>query len=498
MTAVRTAAYLQSLVRELATLPNETEWVEFKVNNANPEGIGEYISALSNAAALQERPGAYLVWGIDDDSHAIVGTTFRPQATKIGNQELESWLLQMLTPKIDYRFFEVEVDGARVVLLELECARRQPVSFKGIEYVRVGSYKKKLKEYPEKERALWRSFDRQPADRGVARENVTDDEVLRLLDYPAYFDLLGLPLPADRDGILDALEQDGITRRADAGGWGIVRFGAILLARRLDAFPGLERKAVRVIKYRGRGRLDTEREQVEAKGYANGFEGLVGFINGLIPRNEVIGPALRREVPMFPELAVREVVANALIHQDLTLTGTGPMVEIFVDRMEVTNPGAPLVETARFLDCPPRSRNEALAALMRRFGICEERGSGIDKVVSQVELFQLPAPTFEVVESFTTVTLFAHKPLKDMDKEERVRACYLHACLKYVQRDYLTNSSLRERFGIEARNAATASRLIKEAVQAGAIAPHDAGAAKSQMKYSPWWTVVSARPEGAA
>ena len=193
---------------------------------------------------------------------------------------------------------------------------------------------------------------------------------------------------------------------------------------------------------------------------------------------------------MFPPLAVRELVANALIHQDFSVTGTSPMVEIFEDRVEITNPGEPLVETARFLDSPPTSRNETLASLMRRLGICEERGSGIDKVVAQVELFQLPAPLFEVPPGFTRVVLFAHRPLSEMDRNDRARACYLHACLKYVQRDYLTNTSLRERFGIEERNKATASRYIKEAVEAGVIAPFDPNAGKRWMKYVPAWAVT--------
>ena len=90
--------------------------------------------------------------------------------------------------------------------------------------------------------------------------------------------------------------------------------------------------------------------------------------------------------------AVRELVANALIHQDFSVTGAGPMVEIFDGRIEITNPGEPLVDTRRFLDNPPASRNEALTSLMRRFDICEERGSGIDKVVAEVERHQLPAP----------------------------------------------------------------------------------------------------------
>jgi predicted HTH transcriptional regulator len=199
-------------------------------------------------------------------------------------------------------------------------------------------------------------------------------------------------------------------------------------------------------------------------------------------------------VPMFPELAVRELVANALIHQDFFITGAGPMVEIFDDRIEITNPGEPLVDTNRFVDTPPRSRNEALASLMRRFRICEERGSGIDKVVAQVEVFQLPAPLFESPEGFTRSVLFAHKPLAAMDKAERIRACYLHACLCYVTRKAMTNTTLRARFGVEDHNRAAISRMIREAVEAGAILPADPEAAPKLMRYLPFW--AAAGPHG--
>jgi predicted HTH transcriptional regulator len=190
---------------------------------------------------------------------------------------------------------------------------------------------------------------------------------------------------------------------------------------------------------------------------------------------------------MFPQLAVRELVANALIHQDFFVTGAGPMVEIFDDRIEITNPGEPLVDTQRFLDTPPKSRNEALASLMRRFRICEERGSGIDKVVSQVELFQLPAPLFEKPEGFTRAVLFAHKELAAMDKADRLRACYLHACLRYVTRKAMTNRSVRERFGIADRNASTASRLLNEAVEAGLIVVPDPDVGSRVRRYLPFW-----------
>lgn len=487
MTTDRPAEYLVSLVRELRRLPQETEWAEFKVNKADPQEVGEDISALANSAALVGKASAYLVWGVTDTDHAIVGTSFAPRAAKVGNEELENWLLRLLTPKIHFRFFEVTVDGLPVVLLEIERAFRHPVQFQGQEFIRVGSYKKRLKDFPEKERALWRIFDSTPFEDGVAAERVGDEEVLRLLDYPAYFDLLKRPLPENRDGILKALAEDSLICPCDAGGWNITNLGAILFAKRLEEFHSLRRKAMRVIQYRGTSRVATLKEQVGAKGYACGFEGLIAFINGLLPANEVIEQALRKTVPRFPELAVRELVVNALIHQDFFVTGVGPMVEIFDDRIEITNPGTPLVDTQRFVDTPPRSRNEALASLMRRFGICEERGSGWDRVVFQTELYQLPAPLPEATKDHTRVVLFAPRPLSKMDKDDRVRAVYLHACLRYVNREYLTNASVRERFGIEPQNIAAASRLIREAIEAGAVVPYDPTAGPKFMRYVPYW-----------
>ena len=406
----------------------------------------------------------------------------------MGNEALENWLLRLLEPRLNFRFFQVPMDGYSVVVLEIERAFRQPARFRGREYIRVGSYKKKLKDFPERERALWRFFDQTPFEDRIAAERVADDEVLRLLDYPTYFDLLKRPLPENRYGILNALCDDVLIRRSDASGWNVTNLGAVLFAKRLEDFRSLQRKAMRVVQYRGSSRVETFRERICEEGYASGFESLIGFIDGLLPSNETIEHGIRTTVTGFPEPAVRELVANALIHQDFFITGTGPMVEIFEGRIEITNPGPPLVDARRFVDSPPKSRNESLASLMRRVGICEERGSGWDKVVSQTERFQLPAPSVEAGSHYTRVVLFGHRPLSGMDRSERVRAIYLHACLKYVNREYVTNSSLRQRFGIQARNSARVSRLLAEAVRDGVIVPDDPTAARKQMRYVPWWT----------
>jgi predicted HTH transcriptional regulator len=487
MSRRRTPAQLVALIRELCALPRETEWAEFKHNNDSPEEIGEYLSALANAAAIAGKPFGYLLWGVEDGTHRILGTSFQYQSAKKGNEPLENWLARLVTPRITFSFHETMVDGKAVTMLEIPKAVHQPVQFRGEEYIRVGTQKKKLKEFPERERLLWRIFDECTFEDSLAASSVSVDDVLQLLDYPAYFELLKRPLPEGRAGILEALSADSLIRRSEGGSWDVTNLGAILIAKRLSDFPGIGRKAMRVIVYKGTNRVQTIKEQVGTKGYASGFEGLIGFINGLLPSNEVIGKALRNVVPVFPTLAVRELVANALIHQDFVVTGAGPMVEIFDDRMEISNPGVPLMSPDRFLDTPPRSRNEKLAALMRRFGICEERGSGIDKVIFEIEFYQLPAALFESRGDSTIAVLFAHRPLSKMDKGDRIRACYQHAGLRYVNRAFMTNTSLRERLGIKEENKAQASRFIKEAVQAGKILPYDENAAPKLMKYIPDW-----------
>lgn len=487
MTIQRTDEYLNGLLKELLKLPAETEWVEFKHNNANPELIGEYISALSNSAALLGKQCSYVVWGVDNSSHEVIGTTFSPSRSKHKQQELESWLLQKTAPKIHFVFYEFLSDGLPVVVLEIQAASHIPVAFDKQEYIRVGSYKKKLSDFQEKERELWRVFDRIPFERLTAAEHLTDEAVLKLLDYPAYFDLTEQILPETRSGILSRMADDELILKNTSGHWDISNLGAVLFARQLKAFGHLRRKSVRLILYRDNSRIETVQEIEGVRGYASGFGGLIETINNLLPKNEVVGQALRKTVPMYPELAVRELVANAIIHQDFGISGTGPMIEIFRDRMEITNPGVPLVDPPRFLDSPPRSRNETLASFLRRIGVCEERGSGVDKVVFQTEFYQLPAPVFEQTDSHTRAVLFAHRDFKDMSKEDRIRACYLHCCLKYVNREDMNNTTLRERFGIEPKNSAMVSRIIKQTCEAQWVRPYDETAGSKAMRYVPCW-----------
>jgi predicted HTH transcriptional regulator len=487
MTIRRNEDYINSLIKELVKQPRESEWLEFKHNNKDPQMIGEYISALSNSAALHRKTNAFLIWGVNDKTKELAGTTFNPTQEKIGGEALENWLLRLLEPKIEFNFYETQIENKKFVLLEIAPAYRHPVRFSGVEHIRFGSHKKKLKDLPEKERELWRVFDNIPFEKQIAASDLDESEVLKFLEYTAYFELLDLPLPENRVGILQALQSDEMIKKQDNGKYSITNLGAILFAKELNKFNHLKRKSIRVIQYKGNNKLETIKEIQGRKGYAVGFEGLIEYINNILPSNEIIGKVFRREKKMYPELAIRELVANAIIHQDFFQTGNSVMVEIYNNRIEITNPGEPLVDTDRFLDTPPKSRNEIFASFMRRINICEERGSGIDKVVAQTEIFQLPAPVFRVANGYTIAILFAHKELKEMNKQDRVWATYLHACLRYIQNDFMTNSSLRERFGIDAKNSAMVSRIIKEAVKEGKIRIYDESVGTRAREYMPWW-----------
>ena len=481
---------LDKLVRELMALPSETQWVEFKHDNYDPKMIGQDISALANGAALQDKDYAYFVWGIDNESHEIVGTKYDLQSLKKGNQELENWLRFLLSDHADFEFQKVVMEGETVGVMTIKASENLPIVFEKIEYIRIGSYTKQLKEFPAVQARLWNKLQNKNFEEQISRPGLTSDEILKLLRYEVYFDLLDIPRPHSPEAILHYLIEDGIVIRQDDGLYGISNLGAVLLAKDLSVFPRVSRKAIRVVQYAGKNRSERVRENpTETGGYAVIFEEILRYIGALTPAKEIIDEksGLRKEQTAYPGVAVREIVANALIHQDFSITGAGPTVEIFSNRIEVTNPGRSLVDVFRIVDTPPRSRNEKLSALMRRMRICEELGTGWDKIIISCELRQLPAPKMEIYEESTRVTLYSEVQFSNLSLEDRLWACYLHACIKYLNGEYLTNGSLRQRFGLKDSSSGMVSRIIREAVDKKFIRPFDPDTAPRYMKYIPIW-----------
>lgn len=385
--------------------------------------------------------------------------------------------------------FRVEVEEVihpegRVVIFQI------PSRPRGTAYHYEGSYLMRSDEalVPMSEDQLRKIFaEGQPCWlEEAAMQGLSGQDVVQLLDTQSFFELLNLPYPTDQLGVLQRLESERLIQVA-GGEYAILNIGAILLAKNLGEFESVKRKAARVIVYAGDSKLQTLSDQVGEKGYAVGFKGLVQYVMGRLPQNEIIEDAIRKEMKLVPEIVIRELLANALIHQDFEFSGASPVVEIFKDRVEISNPGSPIVPVERFID-GYQSRNERLADLMRRFGICEEKSSGIDRVIETVELLQLPAPDFLEEHQRTVVVIYGPREFKAMDKSDRIRACYQHCVLQWVLRKKMTNQSMRERFGLSERSGNTVSQVISAAVEQGLI-KNDPTAPDSRKyaRYIPAW-----------
>lgn len=476
--------HLIDLLDNLINQPKECEWLEFKHNFHSANEIGERISALSNSASIRNQDFGYLIYGVEDVTHKILGTIFNPHTKKIKNEELEQWLINRLSPKLDFTLHFFEYDENKMICIFIIPACQQvPISFSKQAYIRIGSATRLLHDFPEKASKIWQK-SKVTFENCIAKENLSQNDVIELLSTHTLFELLSLPYPTEQSKVIDYLIQEDLVRFNN--GYQITNLGAVLFAKNLKNFDSVYRKSVRVIVYKGKNKIETIREQVGGKGYALGVDGLVDWINSQLPANEEIGKVLRTNTRMYPEIAIRELVANALIHQDFETKGF-PMIEIYKDRIEISNAGSPLIQPERFID-GYKSRNDKLADLMRRMGFCEEKGSGLDKVVFHNELYQLPPINITVTDDRTTVVLYSYKPLNKLDKQEKVRACYQHACLKYVSNEKMTNQSLRERFDIDDKNYATASRIIRTTIDADLIKEEDPdNKSRKHASYLPIW-----------
>lgn len=465
---------LETLNRWLADAL-ENEHLEFK------EAKQQYDTTklLRYCVALANEGGGHLVLGVSDKRpRQVVGT----QAFQ-NRGEITARILDALRMRVDVQ--ELQHPNGRVLVFAVPPRPAgTPLHHEGAYLMRAGE--ELVPMSPDQLKRIFAEGGPDWFDR-PARAGASAEEVVALLDTQSFFDLMKLPYPTSRDGVLERLAQERLIERK-ADGWNITNLAAILLAKRLDAFsPELARKAPRVVIYEGVNKLATRYDEPEHQAYAVGFEKLVDFVHSSAPRNHFVEQALRDEVKMFPRQAIRELVANALVHQSFEATGQSVMVEMYADRLEVSNPGLPPIKVERFID-EFRSRNERLAELLRRMRVCEEKGSGIDKVVHLAEVFQLPAPDFRTSETRTTAVLFAHQDFAEMSKPDRIRACYQHCALKYVSNERMSNQSLRERFRLPESKAATASQVIGATKEAGLIKTDESDTTSTRYaRYLPFW-----------
>jgi ATP-dependent DNA helicase RecG len=454
--------------------PRETQALEFK------EAKHQYDSGKLSGycVAIANERGGHLILGVKNaPPHDVVGTGAFQNPSKIAEH-----LFQTLGFRVDVD--EVAHPSGRVLVFSI------PSRPRGTAYHLDGKYLMRSGEclVPMSEDQLRGIFDEGKPDwlEEHSLLDLTTSDVIRLLNTQKFFELVQLPYPSDQYAVIDRLMSERLIDRVD-GKWCIRRIGGILLAKKLADFPDLAFKAPRVVVYSGKSKVETRLDQAGTMGYAVGFSGLVGFVMTQIPQNEVIKNSLRTEMKLVPEIVIRELVANAIIHQDFSITGARIVVDIYNNRIDISNPGKPIIAAERFID-GYQSRNERLADFMRRMRICEEKGSGIDKVVSAAEVYQLPAPSFTTDETRTQVTIFGPMKVDRMDRADRVRACYQHCCLKYVMSERMTNQSLRGRFDLPESKTAIVSQAIAAAVDERMVKLDEkVGTSRRFARYVPFW-----------
>ena len=454
---------------------SETQVLEFKEAKNQFDGtkLCKYCVAIANEG------GGHLLFGITDKHpRKVVGSAACNDPVGMASK-----LFEQLGFRVDID--EVAHPDGRVVVFHIpNRPRGTAYSHEGAYLCRIGEELKPMSE--DRLRVIFSEGKAEFVDQ-LAREACSEEDVVRLLDTQAYFDLRERPYPSARTEVLSTFAGKGFITPSDSG-YSITNLGALLFAKNLADFRGLDRKAVRVIVYEGttKAKVKGGKDITGRKGYAAGFNDLVNYIHGQLPASEEIQTALRKTTYAYPKKAIRELVGNAIVHQDLGETGTGVTVEIYDDRIEITNPGLPILPVDRFID-ENQSRNESFAATLRALRICDERGHGIDEVVSHIEAFQLPPYFCRLGSRHTTIVLSRYKQLRELTPDERNQAVYQHCCLRYVNNRITNNESIRERFGIEKQNASQASRLLNDAVEKKLIRPLDPDAANKLMRYVPYW-----------
>jgi ATP-dependent DNA helicase RecG len=394
-----TPAEARDKLTELALLPTETEWVEFKHNNADPQEIGEYLSALANAAALHRQPRGYIVWGIEDGTHNVVGTSFIPHQKKgAGNEDLEPWLARMLSPRIDCKVHEFNVGESPIVLFEVQAANSTPVAFSGREWVRVGSYKKPLKDYPEKERELWSILSAPMPDWSA---QICEGATLSDLD-PRALNFARQEFKKNHAKLIDEVSRwDDLTflNKAKVCKDGKITRTALILLGKPESAHHLtpsHPQLTWILKHQDGMERDYKHFDPP---FLLAVDPLLASVRNLTCRVLPGGTLFPVELLQYDDWVLREVLHNAIAHQDYPVSGRINVVE-FEDRLVIANMGTFLpgdVEDVIRRDAPfSVVRNPFLAQAMVALQMIDTIGSGIKRIYEVQRKRSFPMPDYDL------------------------------------------------------------------------------------------------------
>ena len=462
---------------------NELDWKQEL--SSDKQRLSEHLSAFSNFSG-----GGFLVYGVNNQG--IIPSDIAQDRVDTIVKQLTNLSREAIEPPVALDCSVEDFESARLLFIHVPESPVKPVHLRGkpldVAFIRSGGTTRRASR---QEIGMMMLNSRTPRWEELrATMLISDEEIRLMLNMGPILTMLERPVPSTKDEMLELIVGERFALRDHSGGGYITNLGAIAAAKRIADFPDISRKSVRVIVYDGLNKRKTKQEQEGRLGYAISFQGLLSFVMSLLPQSEVIEQALRRKRTVYPEIALREIIANALIHQDFSITGAGPLIEIYNDRIEISNPGGllPSQRLDRLIGAQPESRNEQLARAFRRYKICEERGSGLIKAATEVEMYGLPPIEFTNGANFFKVTLYTPRTFAQMSERERLDACYQHAVLKYLSDTTMTNTSLRERLKMPEKQRSMVSLLIQEAIDKNLIKAADPeNTSKKFTEYVPIW-----------
>jgi ATP-dependent DNA helicase RecG len=391
-------AQLVTLIDSLRAEPAETEWLEFKETQViPPTGLGEYLSALSNGAALARKPFGYLVLGVHDRTHAVTGTRYNPRMDKAKGQDLLFWTTSGLSPRVSVEVHEVSHPDGRVLLFQVGAAQEQPTRFYGTAYVRVSGSKTNLANHPQKEGRLW---------------SLRTDWSAEIVDGATLDDL-------DPKAIRKAREQyaeKNPRQAAEVESWDVTTFlnkarvtrqgritrSALLLLGRPEASTLLSPAVARVSwLLKDDAGTDLDYEHFDPP-FILQVDSLLARVRNLTLRTLPDGTLFPVEIQQYDPYVLREALHNAIAHQDYALQGRIQVVET-PSRLLITNRGSFLpgsVERVIQQDAPEEVyRNPFLAAAMVSLNMIDTQGGGIRRMFQLQRKRFLPLPDYDLSEA---------------------------------------------------------------------------------------------------
>ncbi|MDD5885075.1 MAG: putative DNA binding domain-containing protein [Erysipelotrichaceae bacterium] len=465
---------------------HESETVEWKHANADPDQIGKYISALSNMAAIRGEEQGYLIFGVNDEGKPV-GTDIDFNHMKVGGVLFPFHINQTISPKGIVSIEEGFAQNQRVVVFAVRSASNSPTTYLGKTYGRIGSSLVDLSAYPEIARSLWAKLLGVGKEDSVALADVPQSDVGHYLDMAFYYRKLGLAFPS-QDEAISRMAEEGFLRMRDDGNVDITNLGALCLAENMSNFPSLQGNAIEIVPYTSDSRAGTSIPALIYKqGILISFEDIIAKTMEFTGAQETIEGAYRVSKEPLPNILVREMVANAILHQELGIGGAHILIECFPSRLEVYNPGSLAIPADRIVDLAPKPNMKRLAETLARWRIGEGHGTGFDKIIQADEDYFLPPPQIKEESYGVRVIAYKEKPFSQYTSEERIRAVYFHTVLRYINGEKTNNESIRARFRLDEKGKYVVSRLIKAAIEEGKIKEATANAGPRAVSYVPYW-----------